>query len=203
MWGDARVDWQRQVGEDFAEEEPRAAVPVEQVGVLADPAEAGIAGEGFLEDRRTVGECAITRGAGRGRDALRESREPAADHLVIVAADGVTGDVPKHRVGEHRPWISAARPVIHACGDDPHRARHEFRRSRPPGAVAPHVLHLALAASCQPLEQVLFVGRQLGCSDADLLEAEFLAPGLDLLGERSEIHAWCDASAGGGGARPV
>ena len=122
---------------------------------------------------------------------------------MIVAADGVTRDVAERRVRQDCVGIRALWPVIHARGDDPHRAGHEFRGSRPLRAVALHVLHLAVAAGGQPFEQVLFVGGQLGCSDAHLLEAEFPAPDLDLLGERSGIHAWCDASAGSGGARPV
>ena len=59
--GHGRVDRQRQVGEYLAEEEPGTVLPVEQVGVLADPAEPRIARERLLEHRRAVGECAIAR----------------------------------------------------------------------------------------------------------------------------------------------
>src|SRR5690606_13673552 len=57
--GGRRVDRQRQVDIDFAEEEPRAAVLVDQAGVLADPAQAGVARQRALEPRRRVDEHAV------------------------------------------------------------------------------------------------------------------------------------------------
>ena len=54
-----RVHRQRQVDVDLAEEEPRAAVLVDQAGVLADPAEPGVARQRALEHRRRVDEHAM------------------------------------------------------------------------------------------------------------------------------------------------
>src|SRR3546814_2175299 len=49
--GRRRIDRQRQVDVDFAEEEPRAAVRVDQAGVLADPAQARVARQRAFEHR--------------------------------------------------------------------------------------------------------------------------------------------------------
>ena len=54
-----RVDRQRQVDVDLAEEEPRAAVLVDQAGVLADPAQARVARERAFEHRRRIDEHAM------------------------------------------------------------------------------------------------------------------------------------------------
>ena len=50
---------QRQVGEDLAEEEARAGVARDEVGVLADPAEPGIARQRLLQHRRAVDAHAV------------------------------------------------------------------------------------------------------------------------------------------------
>src|SRR5438046_1261933 len=50
----ALIHRQRQVRQDLAEKEPRAPLARDEVGVLADPAEPGIAGQRLLEHRRRV-----------------------------------------------------------------------------------------------------------------------------------------------------
>jgi len=85
MTRDRRIDGQRQVREDLAEKKPRAIVTVEQVGVLADPAEARVARERLLEHRSTVGERAVALTTGCACHALGKSRQPRTHDLVIVA----------------------------------------------------------------------------------------------------------------------
>src|SRR3546814_16797152 len=55
-----RVRLQRQIGEDFAEEQPGAEIQRHQVAVLALPAEAGGIGEVLFPDRRGVDENLYT-----------------------------------------------------------------------------------------------------------------------------------------------
>ena len=69
-------------------------------------------------------------------------------------------------------------------------AGYQFGRSTAAGAVARHVIHAAVMAGCQPLQQKGFIVIQLRVGDADLLEAEFLTPALDLLAQRRVIKLW-------------
>src|SRR5690606_22154205 len=58
-----RIHRQRQVQVNLAEEEPGAAVLVDQAGVLADPAQPGVAPQCALQHRRRVHEHAVAEGA--------------------------------------------------------------------------------------------------------------------------------------------
>ncbi len=193
-----RIDRQRQVGEDLAEKEPRAVVPVEQVGVLADPAEARVARERLLEHRSAVGERTIAGRTDRRGKAIGQSREPRAQHLVIVAAERIARDVAESAVGEHGLRLGRAGPVVHARSDHAQRAGHQFRGPGALRAVTLHVAHFAVPARGQPVEQPSLVVGQLDGRDADLLEAEFAAPGLDRHGEFGQVHAHCFAAGGRG-----
>ncbi len=61
--GEGRIDGQRQVGEDAADDEPGADAGAEEHRVLADPAEAGALGEFPLGDRASVHVWARSLGA--------------------------------------------------------------------------------------------------------------------------------------------
>ncbi len=187
--GNGLIDGQRQVREDLAEEEPRAVVTVEQVGVLADPAEARVACQRLFEHGGTVRECAITGAPRRCRQPVGQPCKPVAQHLVIVAAQRVAGNVAEAGVREHALGARRRRPVIHPRCDYPHGARHDLVGPRAARAVTRHVMHLAVPVRRQPVEQASFVFRQPHARNADLLEAEFAAPFLDLRGERCGIDA--------------
>ena len=89
----AASDGQWQIGVELAEEEPGARLRVDQIGVLADPAETRLLGQRLFQHRRRVDEDAVAEGAdGRG-DAVGELLQAAAQHLVVVAAQGVARDV--------------------------------------------------------------------------------------------------------------
>ena len=75
--GEPGVHRQRDVGEDLAEEEPRARVRIDQHGVLADPAEAGLLRHAALQHRRAVDEHALRAARALGEDAVREPRSRA------------------------------------------------------------------------------------------------------------------------------
>ena len=74
-------------------------------------------------------------------------------------------------------------------GSDPQGAGLELGRARAERAMARHILHLAMPALRQPLQQPRLGGRHVGFGDADGLEAQFGAPGLDALCECCVIHA--------------
>ena len=186
------VHRQRQVGEDLAEEEPRAVVPVEQVGVLADPAEARVARERLLEHRRAVRARAKGAGPGRGRQPVRETREPGAQHLVIVAAERIAGDVAEARIAQHAFGIRGLGPVVHARRDHAQRPGYELGGARAARTVPRHVMHLAVPAGVEPVLQPALVVGQVDRRDPDALEAKFLAPGPGLRCEPCGVDAHWD-----------
>ena len=62
---------QREAQIDLADEEIRSGSAIDEVGVLADPPEPGVARERFLEDGRAVDECAIAERATRSAMRLQ------------------------------------------------------------------------------------------------------------------------------------
>src|SRR5262245_36026988 len=100
MIGRRSVDRQRRVGEDLAEKKPRAGLGVEQVRVLADPAEAGVARECFLQNRAAVDEYAMRLRNAVSANLFGELREPAAQNLVVVAAERIARHVRALGIGE-------------------------------------------------------------------------------------------------------
>ena len=86
-----RVRRQFRGGEDRAEEEPRAEVAADEVGVLALPAEAGLFRERLLHHRRGVDED-LDVGAGSRGEPGRDLLQPALDDVVIVAVARIDGD---------------------------------------------------------------------------------------------------------------
>src|SRR3546814_13489077 len=91
---------QRQVGVDLAEEEPGAGIAAHQQGVLADPAECGIAGMGFFQRRRTVGEYAVAVRPDLLFDALPELAQPRAHQLGVIATLGISQERPGGNEGD-------------------------------------------------------------------------------------------------------
>jgi hypothetical protein len=69
--------------------------------------------------------------------------------------------------------------VVHAARDHAQRAGLELGRARAERAVARHILHLAMPALREPLQQPRLRRAEIGVGDADRLEAELASPGLD------------------------
>lgn len=78
MRADGTIRGQGQVGEDLAEQEPRAGLPIEQIRVLADPAQPRISRKRLLEHRGAVDEYAITHRACAFLDPSGEPLQTAA-----------------------------------------------------------------------------------------------------------------------------
>ncbi len=185
--GGRRIGRERQVREEFAQHEQRARAGIDQVGVLADPAEPGIARERFLQYRGRIDEGAIAEAADRFLDAVRELLQPAAHDVVIVAAEGVARDVGAFAVGEDLLRRGAVgSQAVHAHRQHAQRARHQFGRVRALAAVALHVVHVAVHAGIEPGLQVHGIGIESGLRDADLLETQLGGESGDARLERGE-----------------
>ena len=179
---------QRQIGVDLAQEEPRALVAREEQRVLAAPAEPGLGGERHLEHRRAVGEYAIAELADLVADRRGEALQAGAQNLVVVAAQRIARDERPARIGKHVVGRARRRrQVIHPRGDDADGAGNEFRRPGAGHAMARHVVHRAVAARGEPLQEVRFFGGKFHVRDADLLEARFAAPLHNPRGERRPV----------------
>ena len=177
-----RVHRQRQVGEQFAEEEPGAGVAGDEVGVLADPAQPGLLGQGLFQHRRAVDEGAVAERPDARLDAPGELLQAPAHELMVVAAQGIARDVSEAGIAQYLMGRAAVRrQVVHAYRDNAPRARHQLGRSRAPQAVPCHVVHLAMPARRQPALQMGFVLGQVGVADAERIEAQLRRPGTDLL----------------------
>jgi hypothetical protein len=152
------IDGQVQVGEDFAQEEIGAGIARDQVGVLADPPEAGIAGECLFQHRRAIGIDPMTVGANQHGQVIGQLLQRLAHQPVIVAAESVTRYVSGRRIGQHLCRRARFRgPVVHARADDAQRAREQLCRSGAHASMACHVVHVPVPASLEPLAEAQFV----------------------------------------------
>ena len=180
------------------------ALAIDQIGVLADPAEAGIARQRLLEDRRAVDECAVAKRSDPLGDAVAELLQTVAHELVIVAAQRVArhvGDACRRRA-RARASAASRRPVIHARADAADRAREEFRRPRALAAVPRHVAHLAVEARAQPIEEMRLVRRKVDVRDADAGKSELASPQRWMSAEQGGGIEWRRARVIGGFGRP-
>ena len=109
------VDGQRQVGEDLADEEVRAGIARDEIGVLAYPPEAGVARQRLLEHGPGVDEHAITHRPDALDDVVGQPLQGVAQHLVIVAAQRITRDVAQLRVGQRVGGVVRVRRASSSC----------------------------------------------------------------------------------------
>ncbi len=179
----AFVRRQRQIGVNLAEQEAGPGLAVEQQRVLADPAEPGVARHRTLQRRCTVGEHTVSVRSDLFFDAGAQALEPAAQELVIIAAQCVAGDVGTPAVGKQRPGVVNGRPAIHPYADDADGPLVQGVRPSSLLGIARHVLHAGMMAGGQPAAQVdqIFVQGQAG--NAGIGESEFQRPFADAAGE--------------------
>ena len=183
-----RRDRQRQVGIDLAQEEPRAGVARQEQRVLALPPDPGFRRERHFQHRGAVGEDAIAEIPDRVMDARRELLQLAAQYLVVVAAERVARDEGLGRLAQDLfAGPRRRRAVVHPRSDDAQRARKERARARPGGAMPCHIIHLAMPARGEPIEQTPLRDAEIGVRDADLLESQREAPIPDVRGQRRPI----------------
>src|SRR6056297_13664 len=185
------VGFELEVGIDFAEKEPTPGMPIQQVGVLAYPAQPGLGRQRLLHHGCRVGEHAVAERADFGLDLLRQLLEPASQRLVIVAADRIARDAGLVRLSQKRfERRCVGRQVVHAQNDHRAGARHQFGGPGAFATVARHPVHVAMLALGQPLIQLTLGVGQVGIGEPDLLEPEFGAPLPDTRLQRFWIRSW-------------
>ena len=188
MFIGGRIHRQWQVCIDLPEEEPGACLPVDEVGVLADPSESCLFGERLFEHRRRVDEDTVTVSSDGLLDTLRELCKPSAHQLVIIASECIAGNVGKRGIlDECEQFLVFIREIVHADGNDAAGVLDEQFRPAAHGAVTLHVVHLSVIAVVQPPVEAIFRDSKVGIGNSDLLEAEFFAPGPDFCGKLCKI----------------
>ena len=179
---------QCQVGVQLAEKKPGSGLLVDQVGVFADPAEPGLLCQCLFQYRCTVGKGAIAELADVRGDPVRQLLQSPAQQLVVVATEGIAGQVGKRGLLQHRICLACRpRPVVHADGNHTGGARYQVGRAAAPCAVARHVIHVAVVARLQPAEEMRFVFIELNGADSDLLETQCTPPAPDVGNQRVGI----------------
>ena len=139
-------------GQDGAEEQPRAAVARDQVGVLALPAEPGGRRERLFHQRGGIDED-LGVAAGSAEQPSGNRFQPRLDDLVVVIAVRVDRDGAAVRPVEDRERI-AGRPVVHAEHDDRAHLGPQRARIAAPFAVG-HPTHVAVRPIGQEARKVL------------------------------------------------
>ena len=156
--------------------------------MFADPPEAGFLCQRFFQNRSAIDEYAIAERTNLGRYSVGQLLQARSQHLVIVAAERISGDIRLtvgiEQVGRRRLLIGQ---IIHARADDAQSARYQFIRPAAFLPVAGHILHFTVEAGFKPLSQAMFRRVQLDIGDAQLLKTELKAPCLDSLCEFSRI----------------
>ena len=148
--------------------------------MLADPAQPGTLGQSFLKHWRAVGEHAVAKRTGHFFDTANQAPQTAAQHLVVVPSQGVSGHIAADRVRQRLfSAIKSVRQVVEPDRNHPLRPGHQFLRARTAHPVALHVAHLAMPAACQPIQQMYLMLLQVQVGNSHLIEAKFPAPSMD------------------------
>jgi hypothetical protein len=105
-------------------------VAVDQAGVLADPAQSGIARQCPFQHGGRVDEGAVAERADLGLHALGQLLQAVAHQLVVVAAERVAGHVGAFAIGQRGPGFGiVAAAVVQPDRDHPQGTGHQFGRA--------------------------------------------------------------------------
>ena len=110
-----RVRRQFQRRQDRPQEQPRAELAADQVGVLALPAEAGALGQRLFQQGRGVDEH-LQLAAEPALQPAGQRLQPALDQLVVVVALGVDADRRPVALSQHRQRVVVG-AVVHPQHD--------------------------------------------------------------------------------------
>ena len=149
---------------------------VDQTTVLADPTKAGVARQCAFQHRRGIDECAIAECTDRSADPVRQLLQPATHQLVVIATQRVAGNVGALAIGERAPCLAIVAAVILAHANGAAGAGHQMVWLCAQISIARHVIHVAVLALCQPVEQVLVISVKRRLHDAGLGKAQLKRP---------------------------
>ena len=187
--GERRVGLQLQVRDHVSQQDPGAKGRVQDVGVLAEPADSGA-----LRRRAVVHGAVVDEDAGGNRpsaatgQALAELPEPGLHHVVIVVAPGVSRD-PAVRPGAVGARVACQ--VAHRQRDDRPSAREQHLRPVGPSHAVFGVPRQAVhQPGPDPLHgRPLVPGERRGRRDARAVEAELARVPLDVPLQRTHWTA--------------
>ena len=186
---DGGVGAQGQGGVQLAEKEPGAVSRVDEVGVFALPAESGQVGQRLFHDRSRIGKGPVAERADGLFDAFGQRLQTLAQDFVVIAPQGVAGDIGGVRVVEDLPGIGGVRgPVIHAHADNAESPRLQLGGAAAFAAVALHPVHGSVIPPRQPGLQALFRPAQTAVAEAGLLKPQFPRPVADLFFEAGVFY---------------
>ena len=158
MIGGRRIDRQWKVDEYLANEKAgtgrrrRTGVTCNQQGMLAAPAEARALGEFCFKHRGGISENA---GTGRNgvSDAFGQLSQACTHNLVVIASQGVTGNIGECAITKHPGGWGCVRPVVDTRGNHPGYTGHQSSRLQARRNVPRHIIHIAVATGSKPVPQ--------------------------------------------------
>ena len=156
--------------------------------MLAAPAQTAAGAQLHFHHRRRIGEDAVAEASDLRRDSVGEPLQAHTHQLMVVASEGVAGNVGAGGIGQVVFGAAGGGPVVEARRNDADGSGHQRLRARPEGAVVCHIIHFAMAAGGQPVGQALFGSPQAGAANANCIEAEIRPPLLDVCREDGPVE---------------
>ena len=154
--------------------------------MLAPPTQSSAGGQLDFEHWRRIDKWPTSQGADLAHHPVCECLQTLAKYFVVVASQGVAGDIGEIAVGQHGRGVGCQREIVQAGDDHRSRARYQLSGLRPRGAVAGHIIHLAVVAGIEPGSETLVSVAQVGAGDA-YYQTKLAAPFLDVGGQRAGI----------------
>lgn len=152
--------------------------------MFSNPAETGFFGNWFFKNRRAINKDAVPVWTDSGFNFVGQFLQPSPQHFVIIAAQGVAGYVGfALMVQQFFRGILIFHQVVHAHGNNANRSGHQLLWSAALAPMARHIAHLAVIFLFEPGVQAVFGLRQIDVTDSQLLKAQLLAPGADVIDE--------------------
>ena len=111
---DRAIDRQGQIGVDLSKKEKRTGTTRQQQAVLSPPAQARLLGQRHLHHRRRIDEHPVNVGHDP-IDPIGKLLQTGTQHLVVIAAKCITGNIGFHGITEHLQRARGVRQIGHAC----------------------------------------------------------------------------------------
>ena len=120
------VHRQRQVDKQFTQEEVATRLAIEHQGVFANPAQPGFLCDGFFQHRGAVDKGAKAKRADLSLNTISQVLHALANQLVVIAPQRVARHVSFLRLGQQLRHVRVTGQVVHAQGNHPQGAGHQF-----------------------------------------------------------------------------